>query len=104
MNVFAAPWRPAQVRLAPVMGQQAISADPGAAAARPSLIDSPLMAIFFDAAIGAGSLILATGYMKKAKTKPKEEKNRYKPLGYLFFGLMGLSAVKLFADGSKLGQ
>lgn len=103
MNIFAAPWRPAQVRFAPSMGQTPISIVPPAAAARPSLIDSPLMAVLFDAAIGVGSLTLATGYMKKAKTKP-QEKSRYKPLGYLFFGLMGLSTVKLFVDGARLGQ
>lgn len=102
MNIFAAPWRPAQVRLAPAMGQQTISNVP-APAPRPALIDSPLMAVLLDATVGGGALMIGTGYMKKAKANPNN-KERLKTLGYLFFGVTGLAGIKLLLDGARLGQ
>lgn len=99
-------WRPAQVRLAPYsssMGQAPIANVP--ASPGPALIDSPVMAVVFDGAVGAGAFLLAEARRQTAKTETSpEKKKKSRNISYFFYGLSGLFALKLFLDGGRLGR
>lgn len=95
MNIFAAPWRPAQVRLAPSMGQTAVSNPPGTMVVpvKPAFIDGPLISLLTDtaAAISTGMLGYSFGKANSRWSTP-------------FWVASGLSAFKGLYDLSRLNR
>lgn len=95
MNIFAAPWRPAQVRLAPTLGQTAVSSPPGTmiVPVKPAFIDSPVVQLMTDvaAALSMGMLGNSFGRANSRWSTP-------------FWVASGLAAFKGLYDLSKLNR
>jgi hypothetical protein len=94
MNMFAAPWRPAQVRLAPVLGQT-VSNPPGTMVVpvKPAFIDSPVIQFATDiaATVSMGMLGSSFGKVNSRWSTP-------------FWVASGLAAFKGLYDLSRLNR
>lgn len=95
MNTHVASWRPAQVRLAPAIGQQATSNPPGTMVVpvRPAFIDSPVVQFATDLAASVSTGILGYTFGKV--------NSRWSTV---FWMLSGITAFKGFYDLSRLNR
>ncbi len=94
MNSFVASWRPAQVRLAPAIGQQ-VSNPPGTIVvpARPAFIDSPVVQFVTDTTAAISTGILGYTFGKTG--------SRWSTV---FWMLTAVTGFKAFYDLSKLNR
>lgn len=98
-------WKPVTVQMArPRVGQTVpVVAPPGTMIVpiKPSLIDSPLMAVAFDGVIVGGAATLAVGYHKKSRGgNSKVNQN----MSALFWAVTGLFGLKLALDVNRFSK
>ena len=95
MNPLMASWRPAQVRLAPAIGQQVSTPPPGTmiVPVKPAFIDSPLIQFLTDAAAAVSMGMLGASFGKA-----------HSRWSTVFWVASGLAGFKGLYDLSKLNR